>query len=81
MCNFREFVEHEISSALQEKPIEEHPFIIHYLRSSALMEEVPLQKATKICSDRPILVISMTDGCVKARCTVPKVGFWGRECF
>lgn len=66
-------MEHEIKSALQEKPTEDHPFIIHYLRSSSLMEEVPLQKATKICTDRPILVISMTDGYVKARCTVPKV--------
>lgn len=62
-------------SILQEKTQEDHPFIVHYLRSSALMEEVPLQKATKVCPDRPILVISMTDGYVKARCTVPKVYF------
>lgn len=39
-------------------------------------EEVPLQKATNICTDRPILVISLTDGCVKARCTVPKVNYY-----
>uniref|UniRef100_T1GEV4 Threonyl/alanyl tRNA synthetase SAD domain-containing protein n=1 Tax=Megaselia scalaris TaxID=36166 RepID=T1GEV4_MEGSC len=68
----KEFVEHEMRSILQEKTQEDHPFIVHYLRSSALMEEVPLQKATKVCPDRPILVISMTDGYVKARCTVPK---------
>lgn len=59
---------------LQEKPLGKYPFILHYISSSALMEEVPLQKATKHCTDRPILVIARGDNVVKARCCVPKVG-------
>ncbi|XP_055847149.1 alanine--tRNA ligase, mitochondrial [Episyrphus balteatus] len=66
------FVEDEMKTLLQEKPIEKYPFIIHYLSSSALLEEVPLQKATQLCNDRPILLVSMCDGVVKARCCVPK---------
>lgn len=58
---------------LQEKSIKSHPFIVHYITSSALVEEVPLQRATKLCTDRPILVASMCDSIVKARCCVPKV--------
>lgn len=56
---------------LQEKPHETHPFILHYITSSALVEEIPLQRATKLCQDRPILVVSMCDSVVKARCCVP----------
>ncbi|XP_055913657.1 alanine--tRNA ligase, mitochondrial [Eupeodes corollae] len=70
--SLKAFVEDEMRSLLQEKPIEKYPFIIHYLSSSALLEEVPLQKATQLCTDRPILVVSMCDGIVKARCCVPK---------
>ena len=62
-----------MSNVLQERPVATHPFILHYISSSALMEEVPLQKATRLCTDRPILVISMSDNIVKARCCVPKV--------
>ncbi|CAD7004945.1 unnamed protein product [Ceratitis capitata] len=68
----KEFVEVEMKTLLQEKPIEHHPFLVHYLTSSALVDEVPLQRATKLCSDRPILVVSMCDSIVKARCCVPK---------
>lgn len=68
----KEFVEVEMKTLLQEKPIKSHPFIVHYITSSALVEEVPLQRATKLCSDRPILVASMCDNIVKARCCVPK---------
>lgn len=56
---------------LQEKPLDTHPFILHYITSSALVEEIPLQRATKLCPDRPILVVSMCDSVVKARCCVP----------
>ncbi|EDV40362.1 uncharacterized protein Dana_GF23971 [Drosophila ananassae] len=67
----KEFVEVEMRNLLQEKPHETHPFILHYITSSALVEEIPLQRATKLCQDRPILVISMCDSVVKARCCVP----------
>ncbi|XP_037935864.1 alanine--tRNA ligase, mitochondrial [Teleopsis dalmanni] len=68
----KEFVEVEMKNLIQEKPIETHPYILHYIHSSALMEAVPLQKATKICNDRPVLVISMCDNILRARCCVPK---------
>ncbi|KAH8378702.1 hypothetical protein KR009_000796 [Drosophila setifemur] len=67
----KEFVEVEMRNLLQEKPLDTHPFILHYITSSALVEEIPLQRATKLCQDRPILVISMCDSVVKARCCVP----------
>ncbi|KAH8320219.1 hypothetical protein KR067_003588 [Drosophila pandora] len=67
----KEFVEVEMRNLLQEKPHETHPFILHYITSSALVEEIPLQRATKLCQDRPILVVSMCDSVVKARCCVP----------
>lgn len=48
-------------------------YIVHYLRCSTMLENVPLQKATRLCSDLPILVIAYTGNAVKARCCVPKV--------
>lgn len=59
---------------LLDKSLEKHPYILHYITSSALVEEIPLQRATKLCTDRPILVISMCGSIVKARCCVPQVG-------
>lgn len=50
-----------------------HKFIVHYLRASTMLENAPLQKATKICPDLPVLVIAYTDNTVKARCCVPEV--------
>uniref|UniRef100_A0A1A9X0J8 alanine--tRNA ligase n=1 Tax=Glossina brevipalpis TaxID=37001 RepID=A0A1A9X0J8_9MUSC len=67
--NIKEFVEVEMRNLLQERSPTTHRFILHYISSSALMEEeVPLQKATKLCKDRPILVIAMSNGIVRARC-------------
>ncbi|EDW50562.1 alanine--tRNA ligase, mitochondrial [Drosophila sechellia] len=68
----KEFVDVEMRTLLQEKPLDTHPFILHYITSSALVEEIPLQRATKVCQDRPILVISVCDSVVKARCCVPE---------
>lgn len=50
-------------------------YIVHYLRTSTMLENTPLQKATRICPDLPVLVIAYTDNAVKARCCVPKVKF------
>lgn len=68
----KEFVEVEMRNLLLEKPLDTNPYILHYITSSALVEEIPLQRATKLCTDRPILVISMCDNIVKARCCVPQ---------
>lgn len=48
-------------------------YVLHYLRCSMILENVPLQKATKLCPDVPVLVIAYADGMVKARCCVPEV--------
>ncbi|KAH8278241.1 hypothetical protein KR044_006942 [Drosophila immigrans] len=68
----KEFVEVEMRNLLMEKPLDTNPYILHYITSSALVEEIPLQRATKLCTDRPILVVSMCDNIVKARCCVPQ---------
>ncbi|XP_075164210.1 alanine--tRNA ligase, mitochondrial [Haematobia irritans] len=70
--SIKDLVDVEMRNLLQEKPREKYPFILHYISSSALLEEVPLQKATKHCTDRPILVVARSDSIVKARCCVPK---------
>jgi alanyl-tRNA synthetase len=48
------------------------PFVVHFLSCSDLMKSVSLQKATRFVKNRPILVISLTDNAVKARCCVPQ---------
>ncbi|CAH1117075.1 unnamed protein product [Phaedon cochleariae] len=73
--NLRDFIEIEMKNALDSKVKttgSNQKYIIHYLRSSMMLEKVPLQKATKLCPDIPILVISYADNTVKARCCVPK---------
>lgn len=48
-------------------------YIVHYLACSTMLDTVPLQKATKLCRDIPVIVISYSDNIVKARCCVPEV--------
>lgn len=61
-----------MKNVLEECPLETHPYIIHVLNSASLMDVVPLQKATRLCTDRPVIVVSYTEGNVRARCCVPK---------
>ncbi|CAH1970486.1 unnamed protein product [Acanthoscelides obtectus] len=73
--NLRDFIEIEMKSALNsniKRTKSNNKYIVHYLRSSTMLDNVPLQKATKLCPDLPILVISFADNTVKARCCVPK---------
>lgn len=67
----KEFIEIEMNTVLMERPKEDIPFIVHNLSSSALMEDVKLQKATRLCPDRPILVMCVSGGQMKARACVP----------
>lgn len=46
-------------------------YIVHFLECSCILDNVPLQHATKICPDIPVLVISYSENIVKARCCVP----------
>lgn len=62
-----------MKTVLEQCPHDTHPFIVHFLTSGFLLESISLQKATRLCTDRPILVMSLTEGMVKARCCVPKV--------
>lgn len=47
-------------------------YIVHYLRSSMMLQSVSLQTATRMCPNLPVLVIAYADNMVKARCCVPK---------
>lgn len=74
----RELIEMEMKDVLNNgvnKTKNNKKYLVHYLRSSLVMESVPLQKATKLCSDIPVLIISYSDNTVKARCCVPEVYF------
>ncbi|KAJ8983104.1 hypothetical protein NQ317_001847 [Molorchus minor] len=73
--NLRDFIEMEMQTALESNiktTKSNQKYIIHYLRSSMVLKSVPLQKATRLCPDIPILVISYADSMVKARCCIPK---------
>lgn len=70
-------MESEIQELLTSAAIAHQPFLVHLLShettsAAAAGESVPLQRATKICSDRPLIVACLSDGCVRARCAVPK---------
>lgn len=54
--------------------LERKPFIVHALPATASIEPVPLQRANKLCTDRPSIVScrSTSDESVRARCVVPK---------
>ena len=60
-----------MKAVLDERPLENYKFIVHNLTSSALMETVRLQKATRLCTDRPALVMCLSGGQIKARACVP----------
>lgn len=64
-----ELLDIEMKSVLVEK--KDQPFVVHFLSCSDLMKSVSLQKATRYVTDRPVLIISLTDRSVKARCVVP----------
>ncbi|KAK5648526.1 hypothetical protein RI129_003418 [Pyrocoelia pectoralis] len=67
-------IESEIKLALKKitDGMNENKFIVHYLECSKNMDTIPLHKATKICRNIPILVISNVNNVIRARCCVPK---------
>ncbi|XP_062550064.1 alanine--tRNA ligase, mitochondrial isoform X2 [Armigeres subalbatus] len=69
--SLRELFEMEMKNLQQVYPLASTPFIVHFLESSLILEEIQLSKATRYFKDRPILIISITDDQVKARATVP----------
>lgn len=68
----KEFIEIEMRAVLADRPSHQFPFIVYNLSSSVLMEDVKLQKATRLCPDRPVLVVCQSSGLVKARACVPQ---------
>jgi hypothetical protein len=48
-------------------------FLVHFLQCSTTMDTVPLQKATRMCTHIPVLLLAHSEGSVKAKCCVPKV--------
>lgn len=76
----RDFIEIEMKNALDSKvrvTKSNQKYIVHYLRTSTMLEHTPLQKATRVCPDLPVLVIAYDDNTVKARCCVPEVNILG----
>jgi len=77
--SFRSFVDIEmydaISNRTQTTTKSNQKYMVHYLRSSMMFESVPLERATEMCSDIPVIVLAYSDSMVKARCSVPKVLF------
>lgn len=71
----REFIDMEMKNAIATNKMmtpNNNPYLIHYLRCSMMMENVSLQRATSLCEDVPVIVISFTDSIVKARCCIPE---------
>ncbi|XP_068083675.1 alanine--tRNA ligase, mitochondrial isoform X2 [Anabrus simplex] len=69
----RKSFESEMQEVIQKVRKEgKQPFIVHFLQSSSSVDAVPLQKATKLCSDLPVLLLALDKGMVKARCCVPE---------
>jgi alanyl-tRNA synthetase len=60
-------VEMEIVKEKNDK----NPFVIHYLSCSDFMKSVSLEKATRCIDDKPVIILSLTDDEIKARCVVP----------
>ncbi|XP_050073687.1 alanine--tRNA ligase, mitochondrial [Anopheles maculipalpis] len=69
--SLRELIDIEMRNLMEQRPPVSDRFIVHFLECSIILEEVQLSKATRYCTDRPILVVSITDNQVKARATVP----------
>ncbi|XP_049295737.1 alanine--tRNA ligase, mitochondrial [Anopheles funestus] len=69
--SLRELIDIEMRNLMEQKVTANDRFIVHFLECSIILEEVQLSKATRYCTDRPILVVSITDNQVKARATVP----------
>ncbi|KAG5676693.1 hypothetical protein PVAND_006509 [Polypedilum vanderplanki] len=64
-----ELLDIEMKSVIEQN----EPFIVHFLACSDLMQSVSLLKATRLVSDdKPVIIISLVDNEVKARCCVPK---------
>lgn len=62
-------LEAEMKSIVKQN--EANSFIIHFLACSDLMKSVSLLKATRYVTDKPVLILSLTNDELKARCCVP----------
>ncbi|PSN47820.1 hypothetical protein C0J52_16436, partial [Blattella germanica] len=60
-------MEVEMQTLLNER---DSPYLVHFLRSSSVMDNVPLQKATRLCPHMPVLLIAQSEGLAKGM--VPK---------
>ena len=54
-----------------EEKNQQNSHVVHFLNCSDLMS-VSLEKATKFIKDKPVIVLSLNEGELKARCVVPK---------
>jgi hypothetical protein len=71
ICIFhRDAMETEMQALLATN---QSSFLVHFLHCSSTLDTVPLQKATRMCPDIPVLILAHSEGLVKARCCVPEV--------
>jgi alanyl-tRNA synthetase len=47
-------------------------FLVHFLQCSSTVDSIPLEKATRMCPQIPVLLLAHSQGTIKARCCVPK---------
>lgn len=52
---------------------QEIPFILHCIKDTTIIGNMPLQAATNLCTNFPILVIGISDNILNGRCCVPEV--------
>lgn len=68
--NLKHLVERDITELLDRNI--NAAFITHKIINTLSTEAIPLVKFTKMCPDRPILILSYQGGILSGRCCVPK---------
>ncbi|GLV40333.1 Alanyl-tRNA synthetase mitochondrial [Carabus blaptoides fortunei] len=73
--SLKQFIDLEMKSVIETNECRtknNKPYIVHFLGCSSILDNVPLQRATKVCANVPVIVISYSDDMAKARCCVPQ---------
>uniref|UniRef100_A0A1B6D1Y3 Alanine--tRNA ligase n=2 Tax=Clastoptera arizonana TaxID=38151 RepID=A0A1B6D1Y3_9HEMI len=66
----RKSMESEIREQLLSR--ESTPYLVHFLKCYSPLDSIPLQKATRLCPDIPVVIFALSEGQIKARCCVPE---------
>lgn len=71
--NLKDFIDVEMKDVMDSLKANKGSFLVHNLICASLMENVKLDKVTRYCKDKPVIIFSYSNGYVKARCCVPEV--------